>query len=192
MATINEIRSAITILESGTLDKKDIILLHCTTAYPAPMAEVNLRAIKTLEKEFNLSVGYSDHTLGIEISLAAVAIGAIVIEKHFTLDRGMDGPDHLASLETAELKKMIESIRNIESALGNGEKKPTPSEIINMAAARKSIIAAKNIKKGEVFNEENLAIKRPGNGLSPMLWNKIIGCPATKDYREDDLIEMND
>lgn len=188
MSTLDEIEDAISILKTNGC--KDIILLHCTTEYPAPYADVNLRAMDTLKQKFNVTVGYSDHTSGIEVAIAAVAIGAKVIEKHFTLDRNMEGPDHKASLEPNELKNMVKSIRNIELAVGNGEKKPTESEKKNKAIARKSIIAKKSIKKGQIFTEDNITVKRPGNGISPMRWFDVIGKSAIRDFEEDELIEV--
>lgn len=186
MSTLNEIESALNILrENGT---KDITVLHCNTEYPTPMGDVNLNAMNTIKEKLNVEVGYSDHTLGIEVSIAAVSMGAKVIEKHFTLDKNMEGPDHKASLEPNELKQMVESIRNIEKAMGNGIKKPSKSEMKNIDIVRKSIVAIKKIKKGEIFTEENIYIKRPGNGISPMKWYEVLGTVATKDYDEDDLI----
>lgn len=188
MSTINEIQSAITILnDEGT---SDISLLHCNTQYPTPMEDVNLRAMLTLKKEFGVPVGYSDHTKGIEVPIAAVAMGAKIIEKHFTLDKNLPGPDHKASLEPGELQSMVVSIRNIEKALGSFEKKVTSSERDNMSIARKSIVAMRPIKKGEVFTEENLTVKRPGTGISPMRWNEILGKVSGKDYREDEIIQI--
>ena len=166
-----------------------ITILHCNTQYPTPYKDVNLRAMLTIRKEFDTRIGYSDHTHGIEVPIAAVAMGAEVIEKHFTLDRSLPGPDHKASLEPAELKAMVSAIRNIEQALGDGIKKVSDSEKANMAVARKSIVAACPIRKGEIFTEENLTVKRPGNGVSPMKWLEVIGTMATKDYQEEDLIE---
>ncbi|WP_300386268.1 N-acetylneuraminate synthase family protein, partial [Clostridium sp.] len=165
-------------------------LLQCTTEYPAPFEEVNLSVMNTLNKEFNLPIGYSDHTKGIEVSIAAVAMGATVIEKHFTLDRDMEGPDHKASLEPYELKNMVNSIRNIELAIGNGEKRITESEKKNINIARKSIVAKSSINKGEVFTEKNITTKRPGNGISPMKWFDIIGKSANRDFKEDELIDI--
>jgi len=188
MATVDEIRDAVDVLTNNGAGK--ITLLHCNTEYPTPMRDVNLKAMNSLHKLFNLDVGYSDHTLGIEVPVAAVALGAKVIEKHFTLDRNMEGPDHQASLEPHELKNMVESIRNIEKALGSDIKKPSQSEIKNINIARKSIVARRNILKGEVFTEENLAVKRPGNGISPMKWFDILGKISTKDFEEDELIEI--
>ena len=190
MADLNEIKEALDVLTNEGLNLNQITVLHCTTEYPAPINEVNLKAMTTIADEFNVKVGYSDHTEGIEISLAAVAIGAIVIEKHFTLDKNMEGPDHKASLEPNELKKMVDGIRNIELAMGNGLKSPSPSEIKNKEAARKSIVTIKTIKSGELFSSENLTVKRPGNGLSPMLWDKVIGMVSKKDYKPDEQIEL--
>ena len=188
MADMEEISNAIEVLTNAGAKKANITVLHCNTEYPTPMMDVNLRAMETIRKEFGVRVGYSDHTLGVEVPIAAVAMGAKVIEKHFTLNRNMDGPDHKASLEPEELKKMVRSIRNIELALGSNEKKPSPSESRNKTIARKSIVALREIKKGEVFTEENLTIKRPGNGISPMKWDEIIGTKAARDYHEDELI----
>lgn len=188
MSTLDEVSAAYDLLKKNGAG--EITLLHCTTEYPAPLADVNLRAMQTLQKVFGCPVGYSDHTQGIEISLAAAAMGASVIEKHFTLNRNMEGPDHKASLEPEELKALVTSIRNIETALGNGEKKPMQSELGNIAVARKSIIAAHDIKKGELLDESNLTTKRPGNGISPMKWYEILGTAAVKDFKEDELIEV--
>jgi N,N'-diacetyllegionaminate synthase len=190
MSTIPEIRDALDCLESSGTTRKNISLLHCTTEYPAPYDEVNLNAISTLKNEFGLTVGYSDHTKGIEISLAAAAMGANIIEKHFTMDRTMKGPDHISSLEPGELSKMVASIRNIEMAMGDGFKRPAASEIKNIAVARKSIVASKKILRGELFTTDNLTVKRPGNGLSPMLWEKVLGKKAIRDFLEDELIEI--
>ena len=188
MADMEEISNAIKILTNSGANISDITVLHCNTEYPTPLDDVNLKAMNTIGEEFGVSVGYSDHTLGIQVPIAAVALGAKMIEKHFTLDRTMEGPDHKASLEPEELKAMVQAIRDIELALGSDEKKPSPSESRNKTIARKSIVASKEIKKGEVFTEENLAVKRPGNGISPMKWDEIIGTKATRDYDEDDLI----
>lgn len=188
MATIDEIREAVEILSNNGAGK--ITILHCNTEYPTPMMDVNLKAMNSIQKIFNVDVGYSDHTLGIEVPIAAVALGAKIIEKHFTLDRNMEGPDHQASLEPHELKDMVKSIRNIENALGSGVKKPSQSEIKNINIARKSIVARQKIAKGELFTEENLAIKRPGNGISPMKWFDILGKVSTRDFEEDELIEL--
>ena len=186
MSTIDEIAECIQVLYNQ--GSKDITLLHCSTEYPTPMKDVNLNAMLTLRNKFQLQVGYSDHTLGIEVPIAAVALGAKVIEKHITLDKTMEGPDHKASLEPQELKAMVVAIRNIEMALGNGEKVPSPSEIKNMAVARKSIVAAKPIKLGERFTEENLTVKRPGIGICPMKWDEVIGGKSKKNYEKDELI----
>ncbi|SFC64446.1 N-acetylneuraminate synthase [Algibacter lectus] len=188
MADMQEIEAALeVVLKSGTtLD--NITILHCNTEYPTPMQDVNLTAMLNIKEKFNVAIGYSDHTLGIEIPIAAVALGAKVIEKHFTLDNAMEGPDHKASLNPAELKAMVDAIRNLEVALGNGIKVPSQSEIKNKPIARKSLVANKNIKKGDIFTEDNITIKRPGTGISPMLWDEYIGKIAAKDYQEDDLI----
>ncbi|MCZ8157121.1 MAG: N-acetylneuraminate synthase [Leptospira sp.] len=188
MSNLGEIEAAINVLEKSGTSRSIITILHCTSEYPAPMSEVNLNAMKTIQNAFGVKVGYSDHTVGIEISLAAVALGASIIEKHLTLDRRMSGPDHKASIEPNELNAMVAGIRNIEQALGDGIKTPTPSEIKNIPIARKSIVAKKNIKKGDIFTEENLSVKRPGNGISPMNWLEVLGKIALKDYQEDDLI----
>ncbi|MBR0090696.1 MAG: N-acetylneuraminate synthase [Lachnospiraceae bacterium] len=188
MATMEETGKAITVLKDG--GTRDITVLHCTTAYPAPFDQINLRAMCTLEEQFHLPVGYSDHSRGIAIPCAAAALGARVIEKHFTLDRNMEGPDHKASLEPDELKQMTDAIRAIEAALGDGKKIPTELEIENSKVARKSIVARKAILKGEMLTEDNLTVKRPGTGLSPMLWDSVIGTHATKDFKADDLIWM--
>jgi len=188
MATIDEIQDAVDILLNNGTGK--IALLHCNTEYPTPIEDVNLRAMETLQKKFNCDIGYSDHTLGIDVPIAAVALGARIIEKHFTLDRNMEGPDHQASLEPFELKNMVKSIRNIEKAMGDGIKKPSQSEIKNINIARKSIVARRKITKGEVFTEENLAVKRPGNGISPMKWFDILAELSKRDFEEDELIEI--
>ena len=189
MATLGEIESALGILTNGGIRIEDITVLHCNTEYPTPMQDVNLRAMKTMAAAFpGIRIGYSDHTLGIEIPIAAVAMGATVIEKHFTLDRNMEGPDHQASLEPNELKAMVQAIRNIEKAMGNGWKKPSPSERKNLSVARKSIVAAKAIREGDIFSEENLTVKRPGTGISPMRWDEIVGKRAGKDFQGDDLV----
>lgn len=188
MSNIDEVKGAIYVLKKHGAGK--ITLLHCTTNYPTPMDDVNLRAMLTLERECGCAVGYSDHTQGIEVPIAAVAMGATVIEKHFTLDRNMDGPDHKASLEPDELKAMVSAIRNVEKAMGDGNKVPSPSEMANIAVARKSIIAAKDIRAGEIFSEENLTTKRPGTGINPMRWNEVLGQKAKRDFAEDELIEL--
>ena len=167
----------------------EIRLLHCNTEYPTPFEDVNLRAMAVMRDAFGLEVGYSDHTRGIEVPVAAVALGATVIEKHFTLDRNMEGPDHKASLEPAELAAMVSAIRNVEQALGTAEKKPSPSERKNIAVARKSIVAKTAIAAGETLTEDNLTVKRPGSGVSPMRWFEVLGSRANRDYQEDELIE---
>jgi N,N'-diacetyllegionaminate synthase len=188
MADMGEIEDALDILiEAGTL-KDDITVLHANTMYPTPIEDVNLRAMVTIGNTFDIAYGYSDHTLGIEIDIAAVAMGASCIEKHFTLDKYMDGPDHQASLERDELIAMVKGIRNIELALGQRVKKPTSSEIPNIPIGRKSLIANKIIRKGELFTEYNLAVKRPGTGISPMRWDEFIGKVSEKDYQKDELI----
>ncbi len=188
MSTLEEVDSAVEVLKSN--GSGEVTLLHCTTNYPTPMEDVNLKAMLTLKDHFGCSVGYSDHTKGIEVPIAAVALGAILIEKHFTLDRNMDGPDHKASLEPHELRMMVEGIRNIEAALGTGTKNPTEAEKNNIAIVRKSIIAARPIKAGETFSEANLTTKRPGTGISPMRWNEVLGAKAIRDFQEDELIEL--
>lgn len=188
MADIGEIEDALNILTEAGTTKENITVLHANTMYPTPMEDVNLRAMVTIGNTFDVAYGYSDHTLGIEVDIAAVAMGACCIEKHFTLDRSMEGPDHKASLEPDELKEMVKAIRNIELALGSSIKKASKSETPNIQIARKSIVAKTVIKKGEILSEDNLAIKRPGNGINPMRWDEIIGTIATKDYSEDELI----
>lgn len=190
MCEVYEIRDALKILLDNGLTKEQISLLHCNTEYPTPYQDVDLKAMYDLINEFGLRTGYSDHTVGIEVPIAAVAMGAEIIEKHFTLDHNMPGPDHKASLEPNELKQMVTSIRNIEQALGDGKKHVSNSERKNIVIARKSIIASRDIKKGEVFTEENLTVKRPGNGISPIRWNEIIGKTAKRDFIEDELIEI--
>lgn len=186
MCQMEEIEDALTWLKNSGAG--EITLLHCNTQYPTPMEDVNLNAMQSLKRQLRLSVGYSDHTQGIEVPIAAAALGATVIEKHFTLDQKMEGPDHRASLEPEELAAMVRGIRNIEKALGSGEKGVTPSEIKNRAVARKSIVAAGSIRKGEQFTEDNLTVKRPGNGISPMNWFEVLGKTAKRDYIEDELI----
>ena len=188
MSTIEEIRQAIEVLESVGLKRSNLTILHCNTDYPTAMKDVNLKAMNHIKNEFGVKVGYSDHTLGIEIPVAAVSLGACVIEKHFTLDRQMEGPDHKASLLPDELKTMVRSIRNIEIALGNGIKEPSASEIRNKEIVRKSIVANMSINTGDTFTDENITVKRPGNGISPMKWQEIIGQKAKKPYKKDDLI----
>lgn len=190
MADLKEIENALNILiEEGTA-KEDITVLHCNTEYPTPFEDVNLLAMLTIKDTFKVNIGYSDHTLGIEIPIAAAALGATTIEKHFTLDRNMQGPDHKASLEPNELKAMVKAIRNIEKAMGDGIKKPSPSELKNKLVARKSIVAAKEIKKGNFFSRENITTKRPATGLSPMDWDKVKGKIAKRDFQEDELVEL--
>jgi len=188
MADIGEIEDALDILVDAGTKKENITVLHANTMYPTPMQDVNLRAMKTIGNAFDIAYGYSDHTLGIEVDIAAVALGASVIEKHFTLDKTMDGPDHKASLEPDELVAMVKAIRNIEVALGNSVKRPSNSEKPNMKIARKSIVASCNIEKGEIFSIDNLAIKRPGDGISPMRWDEVVGTIAMKSYSKDELI----
>jgi len=188
MSNIYEIKDALKILTASGTKKENITVLHANTMYPTPVEDVNLRAMITIGETFDVAYGYSDHTLGIEVDIAAVALGAKVIEKHFTLDRTMPGPDHKASLEPHELKAMVGAIRNIERALGNGIKEASPSEMPNMLIARKSIVAKTDIKKGDIFDENNLTVKRPGNGISPMRWDELIGTTAQKEYKEDELI----
>lgn len=188
MANMQEVKEALAVLEKNGIIRNNITILHCNTEYPTPMQDVNLNAMLTIADELGVKVGYSDHTLGIEIPIAAVAMGAKVIEKHFTLDKNMQGPDHKASLEPHELKAMVDGIRNIEKAMGSGVKTPSPSEQKNIDVARKSIVAASSIKQGEVFTSQNITTKRPGTGISPMQWHELIGTPAQKDYKEDELI----
>lgn len=189
MATLGDIESAIDALEQAGTPRCKLTVLHCTTEYPTPMVEVNLRAMQSLRAAFGVDVGYSDHTRGIEVGIAAVALGASVIEKHFTLDRTLPGPDHQASLEPAELSAMVAAIRNIESALGDGNKRLMPSEARNKLIARKSLVASRAIKAGEIFTAENLTTKRPGTGISPMRWDEFLGNKAQRDYAADELIE---
>ncbi|PIP98575.1 MAG: N-acetylneuraminate synthase [Shewanella sp. CG18_big_fil_WC_8_21_14_2_50_42_11] len=188
MATLSDIEAALNLLIDSGTDKDKITILHATTDYPTQMQDVNLTAMQTIAQAFKVKVGYSDHTPGIEVPTAAVALGASIIEKHFTLDKNLPGPDHKASLEPDELKAMVKAIRNIEVALGDGIKRPSVSEQKNMQVARKSLIALTDIKKGDVFSEQNLTVKRPGLGISPMRWNEIIGKVAQKDYQADELI----
>jgi N,N'-diacetyllegionaminate synthase len=190
MATMDEIGAALNILLRAGTPKERITVLHCTTEYPTPMNEVNLRAMLTIRDAFGVAVGYSDHTNGIEVAVAAVALGAAVIEKHFTLDRNLPGPDHKASLEPDELKAMVAAIRNVEQALGDGIKRPGASEAKNMAIARKSLVAACFIRAGEVFSASNIAVKRPGTGISPMRWDEVLGCRAPRDFAAEELIEL--
>lgn len=190
MANLGEIEAAIEAVEAAGTPRYLITVLHCTTEYPTPMEDVNLRAMVAMKKAFGVSTGYSDHTQGIEIPIAAVALGATVIEKHFTLDRNLPGPDHKASLEPHELKAMVEGIRNVERALGDGVKRPSPSELKNKPIARKSLVAIRPISSGEAFTAENMGAKRPGTGLSPMRWDEVLGRIASKDFAVDDLIEL--
>lgn len=188
MSTMEEVKAAVKILKDN--GSKEITVLHCNTEYPTPYADVNLMAMLTLKKELEVEIGYSDHTQGIEVPIAAAALGATVIEKHFTLDRNMDGPDHKASLEPDELQSMVRAIRNIEAALGNGKKLPSESEKRNISVVRKSIVAKCDIVEGEAFTEDNLTTKRPGTGVSPMLWTQVIGQKAKRDFSADELIEI--
>lgn len=190
MCEMDEIAAAIDVLENGGLCRDDITLLHCNTQYPTPFTDVNLRAMKEISDRFGVKVGYSDHTVGIEVPIAAVAMGAVVIEKHFTLDRNLPGPDHKASLEPDELTRMVAAIRNVEAALGDGHKHVTVSEEPNKVVARKSIVAATDIKKGDLLTEQNITVKRPGNGISPMLWDSVIGTRAVADFPRDTLIRL--
>ncbi|MXP30887.1 N-acetylneuraminate synthase [Erythrobacter jejuensis] len=192
MANLGEIESAVDVLEDGGADREDLTILHCNTEYPTPMHDVNLRAMANIGRALGTSHGYSDHTAGIEVSIAAVALGASVIEKHFTLDRTLPGPDHAASLEPEELRAMVRSIRNIEAAMsGDGIKRPSPSEVGNRSIVRKSIVAACPISKGEAFTVKNLTTKRPGDGVSPMRWDAVIGQVAQKNYVPDEMIEIS-
>ena len=188
MSTMREIEDAVNILKDH--GASELIILHCTTEYPTPYEDVNLNAMLAIKEKFGYEVGYSDHTMGIEVPIAAVALGAKVIEKHFTLDRTMDGPDHKASLEPSELKTMVDAIRNIELSMGTGIKEPADLEKKNIAIARKSIVANQSIKKGNILTETNLTVKRPGDGISPMKWFEIIGTKAIRDFEEDELIEI--
>lgn len=188
---LKEIDAALVELTNAGAKLDEITVLHCTSSYPARMSEVNLNAMLNISKEFSVKVGYSDHTLGIEVAIAAAALGATVIEKHFTLSRGMEGPDHKASLEPLELNEMVRSIRNIEVALGNGEKLPTPDELENINFMRKSIVARIAVKKGEIFTSENLTCKRPSHGISPMSWDKVVGHVAKRDYAPDEMIQID-
>ena len=190
MATIEEIGAALAVLEKAGTAREWITVLHCNTQYPTPMADVNLRAMLDIRDRFGVPVGYSDHTLGIEVAIAAVALGAMIIEKHFTLDRGMPGPDHKASLEPAELSAMVAAIRNVERALGDGVKRPSASELPNRAVARKSLVAACAIHQGEAFSAGNLAVKRPGSGVSPMRFDEVVGRKAPRNFLADELIEL--
>lgn len=190
MATMGEIEAAVEILTQAGLSKKWLTILHCNTEYPTPMDDVNLRAMQAIADHFDIAVGYSDHTMGIEIPTAAVALGATVIEKHITLDHNLPGPDHRASLEPQELRGMVQAIRNLEIAMGDGIKRPTSSEEKNRPIARKSIVASCQIRAGDLFSEQNLTVKRPGTGMSPMLWDRIIGLTAKRDFAADEIIEL--
>lgn len=190
MATMEEIEVAIAVLENAGLPRKRITVLHCNTEYPTPMPDVNLRAMQTIADAFDVAVGYSDHTDGIEVAVAAVALGACVIEKHLTLDRNLPGPDHKASLEPDQFQSMVSAIRNIEQALGDTTKQPSPSELRNKPIARRSLVAAVAIKAGEKFTVENVVAKRPGTGLSPMHWDEVIGRPAPRDFEADEFISL--
>jgi N,N'-diacetyllegionaminate synthase len=190
MSTLNEVEAALKVLEKAGTRRDQITVLHCNTEYPTPMVDVNLRAMLTIRDAFGVEVGYSDHTSGIEVAVAAVALGATVIEKHFTSDRNLPGPDHKASLEPDELKAMVTAIRNIEQALGDGIKRPSASETKNMPIVRKSLVAARVIHAGEVFSEANLAVKRPGTGLSPTRWDEVLGQKAPRNFAPDELIEL--
>ena len=190
MATLGEIEAALEVLEQAGTLRDRITVLHCNTEYPTPMADVNLRAMLAIRDAFGVAIGYSDHTAGIEVAIAAVALGATVIEKHFTLDRNLPGPDHRASLEPEELTAMVSAIRHIEEALGDGIKRPSTSELKNQAVARKSLVAACAIRAGEAFSERNLAAKRPGTGLSPMRWDELLGRKAPRAFAPDELIEL--
>lgn len=190
MAGLGDIEAALEVIEKAGTPRRLITLLHCTTEYPTPMEDVNLRAMLSLKSAFGVEIGYSDHTPGIEIPIAAVALGATVIEKHFTLDRSLPGPDHQASLEPQELKAMVDAIRNIERALGDGIKRPSASELKNKPIARKSLVASRPIQAGEIFCTDNLDTKRPGTGISPMRWDEVIGRPAPRNFAADELIEL--
>lgn len=190
MCEMEDVQNAVDVLCKHGLKKEQITVLHCNTEYPTPMQDVNLKAMQEIKDAIGVKVGYSDHTQGIEVPIAAVALGAEVIEKHFTLDRTLPGPDHKASLEPNELKAMVDAIRNIEQALGDGRKHVSESERKNMAIARKSIVAARDINHGEMLTEDNLCVKRPGNGISPMRWEEVIGTCAKRDFKADELIEL--
>jgi N,N'-diacetyllegionaminate synthase len=190
MSDMKEIEAALNVLEQAGTSRKCMTVLHCNTEYPTPMIDVNLRAMLTIRDTFGVQVGYSDHTLGIEVAIAAVALGATVIEKHFTLDRSLPGPDHQASLEPEELKAMVIAIRNVEKAMGDGVKRPSSSEAKNLPIARKSLVAACTILEGEVFSETNLTVKRPGTGVSPMRWDEVLGGKAMRCFKTDELIEL--
>jgi len=190
MASLEEIEAALVLLEKSGTSRANVTVMHCNTEYPTPMIDVNLKAMLSIRNSLGVEVGYSDHTLGIEVPVAAVALGATVIEKHFTLDRTLPGPDHRASLEPIELKAMVQSIRNVEKAMGDGIKRASPSELKNKPIARKSIVAAMDINKGVRITEENITVKRPGTGISPMLWGEVLGKVAIRDFKSDELIEL--
>ena len=190
MASLEEIEAALVLLEKSGTSRANVTVMHCNTEYPTPMIDVNLKAMLSIRNSLGVEVGYSDHTLGIEVPVAAVALGATVIEKHFTLDRTLPGPDHRASLEPIELKAMVQSIRNVEKAMGDGIKRASPSELKNKPIARKSIVAAMDINKGVRITEENITVKRPGTGISPMLWDEVLGKVAIRDFKSDELIEL--
>lgn len=190
MSTLGEIEAAIAVLERAGSVREHVTVLHCNTQYPTPMQDVNLRAMLTIRDALKVQVGYSDHTLGIEIPIAAVALGARVIEKHFTIDRTLPGPDHAASLEPAELKSMLSAVRNVQQAMGDGIKRPSPSESPNVSVARRSIVAATAIRRGDRFTEANLAAKRPGTGLSPMRWDEVLGRQSPRAFAPDEAIEL--
>ncbi|MBN1870852.1 MAG: N-acetylneuraminate synthase [Candidatus Omnitrophica bacterium] len=190
MSTLKEIRVALRILESSGTPRSRITVLHCNTEYPTPYEDVNLLAMLTIRDKLGVKVGYSDHTLGVEVPIAAAALGASVIEKHFTLDRTMPGPDHIASIEPDELRQMVLAVRNIEKVLGDGTKKASPSEQKNIPIARKSIVADKDIAKGEIYSESNITIKRPGTGITPMQWDHVLGIPSKRNFCKDELIEL--
>ncbi|MHB1016848.1 MAG: N-acetylneuraminate synthase [Coriobacteriia bacterium] len=192
MSTMDEVADALDALEASGTPLALVTLLHCTSEYPAPYDEINLRAMVALGREFGLPYGYSDHTLGNEVALSAIALGAVVVEKHLTLDRSMPGPDHAASAEPAQIADLIRAIRHIEAALGDGVKRPMPSELSTMRVARKSIVAARDIAEGERFAEENLTTKRPASGVSPMAWDRLLGRPASRGYRADERIDVGE
>jgi sialic acid synthase SpsE len=189
MATLADVDAALQALDRAGTARGLVTVLHCSTAYPTPDSQANLRAMLTMRDQLGVAVGYSDHTLGTEIAIAAVALGATVVEKHFTLDRRLEGPDQGASLEPAELEALVRGIRRVELALGDGIKRVMPDEAENLASARKSVVAAKSIRKGELFDAKNLAVKRPGTGISPMKWDGLLGTPANRDYEPDEMIE---
>lgn len=190
MSVLDEIATAVDVLEKGGIHREDIYLLHCNTQYPTPMGDVNLRAMSALNSLGVGGVGYSDHTVGITVPIAAAALGACIIEKHFTLDKNMPGPDHRASLDPDELAGMVKAIRDVEAAMGDGVKRVSDSERSNIEVARKSIVAARDIKAGEIFDESNITVKRPGNGISPMRWDEVVGRVAKRDFGYDHLIEL--